>query len=120
MSKAKMYMNERVVCEDGFSFSCQANEGAYCSPRESFSTWYEEVEIGFPSDSDSVIDEYIEGMGYVDDARPDNSVYPYVPSKVVYVLIAKHGGIKSGQVPRGVPEYGVTHCKQNSQAPMEG
>ena len=116
MGKAKMYMNERVVCEDGFSFSCQANEGAYCSPRENFATWYEEVEVGFPSDSDSVIDEYIEGMP---DARPDNSVYPYVPSKVVYVLIAKHGGIKSGQVPRGVPEYGVTHCKKDAETASE-
>ena len=39
------------------------------------------------------------------------SVFPYVPSDIVHIVITKHGGIKSGQVPRGVPVFGVTHCK---------
>ncbi len=115
MGKFKKTLNERVMCKDGFSFSCQAHEGAYSSPRENGAAHYESVEIGFPSSADRLIAEYAE----MSDVDPRESVYPYVPSNLVYILIAKHGGIQSGQVPRGVPEYGVTHCKKDAETTSE-
>lgn len=39
---------KRIVCADGFSLSVQANQGAYCAPRNNRGPWYE-VEVGFPS-----------------------------------------------------------------------
>ena len=100
-------LNERVVCMDGFSFSCQANDGAYCIPRKNNCNHYTEVEVGFPNQYEPLLEEYQE------DPQSDctKSVFPYVPSDIVHIVITKHGGIKSGQVPRGVPVFGVTHCK---------
>ena len=100
-------LNERVVCEDGFSFSCQANEGAYCIPRENNCNHYTQVEIGFPNMYEPLLAEYQEDP----QSHCTKSVFPYVPSDIVHIVITKHGGIKSGQVPRGVPVFGVTHCK---------
>ena len=114
MSEKRTFMNERVYCKDGFNFSCQANKGAYCSPRRDNAEWYEEVEIGYPSVSDSLLDEYAEQAG-----DPCNTVYPYVPSSTVYILIAKHGGIERGQVPRGVPEFGATHYNHKCRLGLE-
>jgi len=34
---------------------------------------------------------------------PTKTVYGYVPSSVVTLVIAKHGGIVSGDLPPGVP-----------------
>ena len=99
-------LNERVVCNDGFSFSCQANDTAYCSPRRR-GCHYTHVEIGFPTSSDLLICEYKED----EELEDSKSIFPYVPSDVVYILITKHGGIKSGEVPKGVPVYGYTHKK---------
>jgi len=115
VSKFKRTLNEIVVCKDGFSFSCQANAGAYSSPRTNGASHYESVEIGFPSSGDRLIAKYAE----MSDMDPRESVYPYVPSKLVYILITKHGGIQSGEVPRGVPEYGVTHCKKDAETASE-
>ena len=116
---SKHYMNKRIICKDGFSFSCQANESAYCHPRISHADHYTEVEIGYPNRKDTLIyPRYVEGYSPdVDPTRihlsPTHSVYPYVPSDIVCVLIDKHGGIVEGEVPKGVPSYGVTHCKKN-------
>ena len=102
-------LNERVVCKDGFSFSCQANEGAYCIPRKDNCDHYTEVEIGFPTYSDPLIEEYKES----EEISSKDSVFPYVPTDIVHILITKHGGIASGEVPRGVPVFGITHCRKN-------
>ena len=101
-------LNERVVCEDGFSFSCQANENANCNPRISNASHYTEVEVGFPSMPEPLLAEYKESP----DTEDSKSVFPYVPSDIVHIVITKHGGIRSGEVPRGVPVYGVTHCRK--------
>ena len=97
-----------VVCADGFSMSVQANGGAYCSPRVENAEKYDEVEIGFPNESEPLILRYIEG-GFSDSgdgAEPDptDSVYPYVPASVVTLVLAKHGGMVAGEVPPGVAE----------------
>ena len=82
---------ERLHCNDGFSMSVQAHDGAYCSPRvNSTSTdYYFEVEVGFPSDREELLMEYVE-----DYDNPTNTVYGYVPVEVVQEVIEKHGGIK--------------------------
>ena len=100
--------NTVVVCKDGFSFSCQASQTNYCSPRVSSASHYTEVEIGFPSDRETLIMEYCE-----DPEDPTGTVYGYVPSDLVRHLIDKHGGIVSGEVPKGVPVYGKTHYNRN-------
>ena len=97
-------LNKLVVCEDGFSFSCQASSTNYCDPREDQSPHYTEVEIGFPTGVEPLIMEYCE-----DPEDPTGTVYGYVPSDLVRHIIDKHGGIASGEVPRGVPVYGKTH-----------
>ena len=90
----KMY--ERVCCADGFEMSVQANVSAYCSPREN-SGKYELVEVGFPSAVEPMLMPYVE-----DRTIPTRTVYGYVPVEVVTNVLAKHGGIVSGEVPPGV------------------
>ena len=38
---------------------------------------------------------------------PTGTVYAYVPVQVVTNVIAKHGGIVDGEIPRGVAPIGV-------------
>ena len=90
----KMY--QRVCCADGFEMSVQANVSAYCSPREN-SGKYELVEVGFPSAVEPMLMPYVEDRG-----KPTKTVYGYVPVEVVTNVLAKHGGIVSGEVPPGV------------------
>ena len=90
----KMY--ERVCCADGFEMSVQANISAYCLPRRN-SGKYEFVEVGFPSAVEPMLMPYVEDRG-----KPTKTVYGYVPVEVVTNVLAKHGGIVSGEVPPGV------------------
>ena len=92
-----MKLNEKVVCADGFTMSVQAHAGAYCLPRMTDAPVYREVEVGFPNMEEPML------MEWVDEAhRPTDTVYGYVPVQVVTNVIAKHGGMGSGQVPKGV------------------
>ena len=106
----------RIVCNDGYSASVQASEYMYCEPR--YTQWqnengwqvingnyygsseiprnfetdrftpYESVELGFPSEADKLIYKYAEDDDYT------NTIYCYVPVKIVEQLIEKHGGFK--------------------------
>ena len=89
--------NKRVICADGFSMSVQAHQAAYCSPRMDNAEKYTSVEIGFPSEREPMIMEYCDEPG-----APLDTVYGYVPVQTVTNVIAKHGGIVDGNVPRGV------------------
>lgn len=80
-------ITKRLVCKDGFSISVQANEFSYCEPRDNKAWPYESVELGFPSDLDSLIDEFAEEPGTT------RTVFGYVPIDIVNQLIEKHGGI---------------------------
>ena len=93
--------NKRVICKDGFSFSVQAHEGGYCTPKEDNAESYTEVEIGFPDAEEYVLKPYCE-----DPTDPTGTVYGYVPIDLVRHLIDKHGGIEEGEVPKGTPVYG--------------
>ena len=92
-------LNETVICADGFEMSVQANESAYCSPRVNNAERYLSCEIGFPSKAEDLILHFAE-----EPSRPTETVYGYVPSQTVALVIAKHGGMISGEVPAGVPE----------------
>lgn len=82
----------RVKCKDGFEISIQASFSHYCNPRKTFTGPYDEVELGFPSEADSLIDDYAEDMD-----EPTVTVYGYVPIDIVEKLIEKHGGIVEDQ-----------------------
>lgn len=86
-----------VVCADGFTMSVQAHDGAYCSPRIDGASKYTEVEIGFPNRVEELILEWAEQP-----QQPTTTVYAYVPVQVVTTVIAKHGGMVEGEVPKGV------------------
>jgi hypothetical protein len=93
-----------VVCADGFSMSVQASTSAYSKPRHDDGP-YTEVEVGFPSEEESLLLPYAE-----DSEKLTETVYPYVPVTKVSLVLAKHGGVVEGELPDGVPmlksEYG--------------
>ena len=83
-------MRPLLVCNDGYSISVQASENHYCSPRVSvFGLDYYEVELGFPSEPDDLINGYAE-----DPSDYTGTVYGWVPMEIVEQLVEKHGGIK--------------------------
>tara|TARA_Y100000310_G_scaffold333481_1_gene411134 strand:- start:432 stop:749 length:318 start_codon:yes stop_codon:yes gene_type:complete len=100
--------HEKVVCEDGFTVSIQASSGHYCSPRLDDAPRWDSVELGYPSEWDWLLSEYQDG----DADEPTQSVYGWVPVGVVYLLLTKHGGVVSGEVPKGVPVYSLSHPRK--------
>ena len=90
-------LNEAVVCADGFKMSVQANNTAYCEPRAMGQQSYSLVEVGFPSEEESLLMPWAESP-----ADPTGTVYGYVPVDVVTNVIVKHGGMVEGEVPPGV------------------
>ena len=93
-----MSKNKRVVCDDGFTMSVQANSTAYCSPRIDDASAYHEVEIGYPSHAEPLILEYAETPD-----KPTDTVYGYVPRDRVMLVVMKHGGQVGGDMPNGIP-----------------
>lgn len=81
-------LKPRLHCADGFSVSVQANRFRYCIPRVDNASYYESVELGYPSMVDELIVDYAEDSDYT------NTVYGYVPVHIVDKLIKKHGGIE--------------------------
>ncbi len=79
-------INKRTVCPDGFSISIQANEYAYCEPRQDFGP-YTEVELGYPSD---IPPDYILKYSENDDDYTQ-TIYAYVPLELVIKMLAEHG-----------------------------
>ena len=81
-----------IICADGFSVSIQGGFGLYSDPREAVpGKRYKELELGFPSKSDSLIQKYMEV--YKENHCPTDAVYPFVPVDVIAQLIRKHGGL---------------------------
>ena len=93
-----------IVCSDGFSMSVQVGYSLYSKPKK-VAKRYSEVEIGYPSEHEPLLEEYAETIfedGFVDYT---DTVYPYVPVKVVDKVLKKHGGI---DINRSVWECSVT------------
>ena len=88
-SKGMKIKTGHVYCHDGFMISVQASSFHYCQPRINNAEYYREFELGYPSESDPDLMEYIEGI-----EPPTQSVYPYVPHTILFSVIQKHGGIK--------------------------
>ena len=84
-----------IVCVDGFEMSVQVGFSLYSEPKK-VAKRYSAVEIGFPSDYEPLIEEYAETF-YKDDGEDvtdyTDTVYPYVPVKIVNKVLKKHGGI---------------------------
>lgn len=76
-----------IVCNDGFKMSVQGYSGHYCRPRTT-QNWYLELEIGFPSQEESLIMPYAESS-----ENPTQTVYGWVPIEIIDEVIIKHGGI---------------------------
>ena len=82
-----------IVCTDGFTMSVQVGYSLYSTPKK-VAKRYSEVEIGYPSERESLLEKYVE-LSIYDDNFVDytDTVYPYVPVKVVDKVLKKHGGI---------------------------
>ena len=89
-------LRDTVVCADGYKVSIQASEYHYCIPRINDAEEYGACELGFPNQPDELINEYAE---YAEESEYTNTVYAYVPAKVIQALLEKHGGIVSGECP---------------------
>ena len=87
-----MIRNPCVICKDGFTFSAQASSTHYSDPK-GYADEYTEIEIGFPSEEEPLIMNYCEDFD-----KPTDTVYGYVPVKIVDLLIKKHGGIDEDAV----------------------
>ena len=84
-----------IVCQDGFSMSVQVGYSLYSTPKK-VAKRYSAVEIGYPSEPEELIKEWAEWIPFSEeDGEPDytDTVYPYVPVKVVDKVLKKHGGI---------------------------
>ena len=82
-----------IVCADGFSMSVQVGPHLYSEPKK-VAKRYSKVEIGYPSEREPLLEEYVE-LSLFDENFVDytDTVYPYVPVKVVNQVLKKHGGI---------------------------
>ena len=97
-----------IVCVDGFTMSVQVGHSLYSEPKK-VAKKYSAVEIGYPSDHEPLIEKWAEFTPFEDDEEPDytDTVYPYVPVKVVNKVLKKHGGIDLTETLRrfdGLPE----------------
>ena len=85
----------KIVCSDGFEMSVQVGFSLYSTPKK-VAKRYSAVEIGFPSEHEPLIEEYAETF-YQDDGEDvtdyTDTVYPYVPVRIVDKVLKKHGGI---------------------------
>ena len=94
-----------IVCSDGFTMSVQVGFSLYSTPKK-VAKRYSAVEIGFPSEREPLIEEYVE-LGIFDTAQGKgvdytDTVYPYVPVKIVNKVLKKHGGIDMRETLREV------------------
>jgi hypothetical protein len=85
--------NPRIICNNGSNLSVQANEHAYCSPRDNNGPWTE-VEVGFP-DMIKIPDswrEYAE-MAHEDRDWRKEDIFAYIPLTLVEAAIEENEGI---------------------------
>ena len=79
----------QIVCADGFKMSVQVGFSLYSTPKK-VAKRYSAVEIGFPSEHEPLIEEFAERVEDVTDYT--DTVYPYVPVRIVDKVLKKHGG----------------------------
>jgi len=82
-----------IVCTDGFTMSVQVGYSLYSEPKK-VAKRYSKVEIGYPSEHEPLIEEYAECFTFEElDIDFTDTIYPYVPVKIVDKVLKKHGGI---------------------------
>ena len=82
-----------IVCTDGFTMSVQVGYSLYSTPKK-IAKRYSAVEIGYPSEHEPLIEEYAECYTFEElDIDFTDTIYPYVPVKIVDKVLKKHGGI---------------------------
>ena len=82
-----------IVCTDGFTMSVQVGYSLYSTPKK-VAKRYSAVEIGYPSEHEPLIEEYAECYTFEElDIDFTDTVYGYVPVKLVDKVLKKHGGI---------------------------
>ena len=94
----------QIVCVDGFTMSVQVGFSLYSTPKK-VAKRYSAVEIGYPSEREPLIEKYVESI--YEDPDYTDTVYPYVPVKIVNQVLKKHGGIDLTETLRrsdGLPE----------------
>ena len=91
-----------IVCTDGFTMSVQVGYSLYCKPKN-VAKRYSEVEIGYPSEREPLLEKYVESFFVTPDFT--DSIYPYVPVKVVDKILKKHGGIDLTETLRRYREW---------------
>jgi hypothetical protein len=82
----------KIICSDGFEMSVQVGFSLYSTPKK-VAKRYSAVEIGFPSEHEPLIEEFAENFHQEDTTDYTDTVYPYVPVKIVDKVLKKHGGI---------------------------
>jgi hypothetical protein len=95
-----------VVCVDGFTMSVQVGYSLYSKPKK-VAKRYSEVEIGYPSEHEPLLEEWAETIFEDGSIDYTNTVYPYVPVKIVDKVLKRHGGIDLTETLRrseGLPE----------------
>ena len=92
-----------IVCSDGFEMSVQVGFSLYSTPKK-VAKRYSAVEIGFPSDHEPLIEKWAENL-FEDSPDFTDTVYPYVPVKVVDEVLKKHGGIDLTETLRRYREW---------------
>lgn len=76
----------RVFCKDGFNVSVQASQYHYSTPREADASYYEEFELGFPSEHLLELEEWSEDTDCC-------GVFGYVPAEELAKVFEAHGGV---------------------------
>ena len=94
----KRYVRKPIICKDGFTMSVQASSHHHCFPKIDNAEEYEDVEVGYLSKHEPLLDKYNEGYGLGDDTYVSD-VYCWVPANVVFNVIIKHGGMIGGELP---------------------
>jgi len=95
-----------IVCVDGFTMSVQVGYSLYSKPKK-VAKRYSEVEIGYPSEHEPLLEEWAETIFEDGSIDYTNTVYPYVPVKIVDKVLKRHGGIDLTETLRrseGLPE----------------
>ena len=95
----------QIHCTDGFSMSVQVGYSLYSTPKK-VAKRYSEVEIGYPSEYEPLIEKYAEN-GFDDSPNFTDTVYPYVPVGIVDKVLKKHGGIDFAETSRRAEQHGL-------------
>ena len=98
-----------IVCTDGFTMSVQVGYSLYSKPKK-VAKRYSEVEIGYPSEQEPLIEKYAENI-FEEGLDYTNTVYPYVPVEIVNKVLQKHGGIDLTETSRRAEQQGLGPVK---------